>query len=87
MKKILLLLICLALISCKAKDKTDNSGLQAAAQAKQGVISTGSTSKSTTRDPSKIDLDLTQMSSTMIYSTMFDMLVMPEDYVEKNIKL
>ena len=87
MKKISLLLICLALISCKAKDKTDNSGLQAAAQAKQGVVSTGSTSTSTTRDPSKIDLDLTQMSATMIYSTMFDMLVMPEDYVEKNIKL
>ncbi len=87
MKKISLLLICLALISCKAKDKTDNSGLQAAAQAKQGVVSTDSTSNSTTRDPSKIDLDLTQMSATMIYSTMFDMLVMPEDYVEKNIKL
>ena len=27
------------------------------------------------------------MSATMIYSTMFDMLIMPEDYVEKNIKV
>ena len=90
MKKFFLLISCLALLSCKAKDKTDNSGLQAAAQAKQAVASTGSNTgapDSTTRDPSKIDLDLTQMSATMIYSTMFDMLVMPEDYVEKNIKV
>ncbi|WP_338370691.1 hypothetical protein [Treponema bryantii] len=36
---------------------------------------------------SKVDLDLTKMSATMIYTTIFDMLVMPEDYVEKNIKV
>ena len=41
----------------------------------------------TTATTGKIDLDLTQMSATMIYSTIFDMLIMPEDYVEKNIKV
>lgn len=71
-----------ALISCKAKDKTDNAGLQAAAAAKEQSIS-----QTASRTSSKIDLDLTKMSATMIYSTMFDMLVMPEDYVEKNIKV
>lgn len=95
MKKLLLLLICLALLSCKAKDKTDITGLQAAAEAKntvaevretietsglQPVVSTGS-------NTSKINLDLTKMSATMIYSTIFDMLIMPEDYIEKNIKV
>ena len=35
----------------------------------------------------KIDFDLTKMSATMIYSTIFDMLIMPEEYVDKNIKL
>ena len=83
MKKLSLLVICLALLACKAKDKTDNAGLQAAAAAKassQQVASPDST-------PGKIDLDLTKMSATMIYSTMFDMLVMPEDYIEKNIKV
>ena len=89
MKKILILLICLPLLSCKAKDKTDNSGLQAAAAAKQSAIErpSGFIESNTTSNPSKIDLDLTKMSATMIYSTMFDMLVMPEDYVEKNIKV
>ncbi len=86
MKKVLLILICLLLLSCKAREKTDNSSLQAANEAKaqttvsQPVVSTNSTN-------GKIDLDLTKMSATMIYSTMFDMLIMPEDYVEKSIKV
>ena len=66
MKKIFLLIICLTLLSCKAKERIEPT---------------------TTRDLTKIDLDLTKMSATMIYSTMFDMLIMPEDYVEKNIKV
>ena len=61
------------------------AGLQAASEAK--VQTTVSTQTTATRDPSKIDLDLTQMSATMIYSTMFDILVMAEDYVDKNIKV
>ena len=72
-------------LSCKAKDKTDNSGLQAAATAKQLPVE--SLKSSSSRDSSKIDLDLTKMSATMIYSTIFDMLIMPEDYVDKTIKV
>ena len=77
MKKIAVLLMCLTLFSCKAKDKTDNTGLKA----------TTGASPTARSDPSKIDLDLTKMSATMIYSTIFDMLVMAEDYVDKNIKV
>lgn len=84
-----------ALLSCKAKDKIDNSGLQAAAAAKNTVepdntvveCPPGRIETATTPAPSKVDLDLTKMSATMIYSTIFDMLIMPEDYVDKNIKL
>ena len=83
-----ILLISLFFISCKGKSTTNNSGLQAAAEAKSSVIEspTGGIETSTL-NPSKIDLDLTKMSATMIYSTMFDMLVMAEDYVDKNIKV
>lgn len=101
MKKLFLLLLCIILVSCKAKDKTETAGLQAASEAKNSVIespSGGIESRSQATLPSlqanlpqknteKIDLDLTQMSATMIYSTMFDMLVMAEDYVDKNIKV
>ena len=82
-----------ALLSCKAKDKTDNSGLQAATEAKNTVseapekAAKPSTSTAAASAPSKVDLDLTKMSATMIYSTIFDMLVMAEDYIEKNIKV
>ena len=82
MKKLFLLLICITLLSCKAKDKTNNAGLEAAAAAKEQSVS-----QAAPRDSSKIDLDLTKMSATMIYSTIFDMLVMAEDYVDKNIKV
>lgn len=84
-----------ALLSCKAKDKIDNSGLQAAAAAKNTVepdntvveCPPGRIETTTTPAPSKVDLDLTKMSATMIYSTIFDMLIMPEDYVERIIKV
>ena len=84
-----------ALLSCKAKDKIDNSGLQAAAAAKNTVepentvveCPPGRIETTTTPAPSKVELDLTKMSATMIYSTIFDMLIMPEDYVEKIIKV
>ncbi len=84
-----------ALLSCKAKDNTDNSGLQAAAEAKSSVASEntvvecppGRIETTTTPALSKVDLDLTKMSATMIYSTIFDMLIMAEDYIEKNIKV
>ncbi len=36
---------------------------------------------------SKIDLDLTKMSATMIYSTIFDMLVMAQEYQDKTVKI
>ena len=35
----------------------------------------------------KVDFDLTKMSSTMIYSTVFDMMIAPEDYENKVIKV
>ena len=84
-----------ALLSCKAKDKIDNSGLQAAAAAKNTVepdntvveCPSGRIETTTTPAPSKVNLDLTKMSATMIYSTIFDMLIMPEDYVERIIKV
>ena len=86
MKKISLVLTSLLLLSCKGKDKTNTAGIEAAATAKAASQPVASTD-STTVVSDKIDLDLTKMSATMIYSTMFDMLVMPEDYIEKNIKV
>ena len=94
-----------ALLSCKAKDTTNNSGAMAAIAAKSAEptpvapdTTTDSSSNlsgsqpvfspsSNTGPSATPDLDLTKMSSTMIYTTIFDMLIMPEDYVEKTIKV
>ena len=43
--------------------------------------------ESQNQNQTKIDLDLTKMSSTMIYSTVFEMLIMAEDYKDKNIRV
>lgn len=36
---------------------------------------------------SKVDIDLSTMSSTMIYAQVFNMLIMPDEYVGKNLKM
>ena len=83
-----------ALLSCKASEKINNSGIQAANSAKNTAVTENteialsqSDSIENTASAGTINLDLTKMSATMIYSTIFDMLIMPEDYVEKNIKV
>ena len=35
----------------------------------------------------KIDVDLTKMSATMIYANVFDMLIDPDSYIDKRIKM
>ncbi len=90
----LLLTIPNALLSCKAKDKVNNSGIEAATAAKNTVIETETPPPSVPVEKKPVktadatpDLDLTKMSATMIYSTIFDMLIMPEDYIERIIKV
>lgn len=39
------------------------------------------------RDPGAVDVDLTQLSSTMVYSEVYAMMVEPEQYVGKTIKM
>lgn len=38
-------------------------------------------------DISKVDVDLSVMSATMIYSEVFNMVIMPEEYEEKTLKI
>ncbi|MBP5519795.1 MAG: hypothetical protein J6X84_04375 [Treponema sp.] len=94
----LLITIPNALISCSKNDsqKNQSSANQTAvvSEPQNNVTeqkNTGSQAAPATASaalPSTTpDLDLTKMSATMIYSTIFDMLIMPEDYMEKNIKL
>ena len=74
-----------ALLSCSKKPLVTTPTSAPSNAGDSPSASVQSTTK--TPLPAKPDLDLTKMSATMIYSTIFDMLIMPEDYVEKVIKV
>lgn len=81
-----------ALLSCSKKPlettptSTPATAVQSpSVQVQKAEQPASSTTNATTS--SKPDFDLTKMSATMIYSTIFDMLIMPEEYVEKVIKV
>ena len=89
---LLILLLSFALISCSKKTIATSPVSTPAAAAQSPSVQVqkaeqpaSSTTSATTS--SKPDFDLTKMSATMIYSTIFDMLIMPEEYVEKVIKV
>ena len=45
------------------------------------------TSAATENVTGKVDVDLTALSSTMVYSEVYNMLTMPENYVGKTVKM
>lgn len=74
---ILTLVLTLSFVACsKSSDKNENSNSK----------STTKTTETTTEAKS-FDLDLTQLSSTLIYSEVYNMLITPDDYKGKIIKM
>lgn len=47
----------------------------------------GNTSAAVGQNGSSVDVDLTQLSSTMIYSEVYNMMTKPEDYIGKTVKM
>ena len=74
---ILALVLALSFVACsKNSDKNENSNSKA----------TTKITESTTEAKS-VDLDLTELSSTLIYSEVYNMLITPDDYKGKIIKM
>lgn len=48
---------------------------------------TGFKREAATTEGRRVDVDLTQLSSTMVYAQVFDMLVSPDTYVGKTIRM
>lgn len=81
MKKIiaimLVLVLALSFVACsKNSDKNENSNSKTTTKATE-----------TTIEAKSVDLDLTQLSSTLIYSEVYNMLITPDDYKGKIIKM
>lgn len=75
---ILALVLALSFVACsKNSDKNDNSNSK----------TTIKTTESTTTEAKSVDLDLTKLSSTLVYSEVYNMLITPDDYKGKIIKM
>lgn len=82
MKKIiaivLALVLALSFVACsKNSEKKENSNSK----------TTTKITESTTTEAKSVDLDLTELSSTLIYSEVYNMLITPDDYKGKIIKM
>lgn len=74
---ILTLVVALSFVACsKNSDKNENSNSK-----------TTTKTTETTTEAKSVDLDLTQLSSTLIYSEVYNMLITPDDYKGKIIKM
>ena len=73
---ILALVLALSFVACsKNSDKNENSNSKTTTKATE-----------TTTEAKSVDLDLTKLSSTVVYSEVYNMLITPDDYKGKIIK-
>lgn len=80
-------LMMISLFSCsKAKSKKNKKAVIVQPDNVKQELDKGA-STNTSINNSTPDIDLTKMSVTMIYSQIFNMLIMPEEYVDKTIKV
>lgn len=74
---ILALVFALSFVACsKSSDKNENTNSKTTTKATE-----------TTTEVKSVDLDLTQLSSTLVYSEVYNMLITPDDYKGKIIKM
>lgn len=75
---ILALVLALSFVACsKNSEKNENSNSK----------TTTKITEPTTTEAKSVDLDLTELSSTLIYSEVYNMLITPDDYKGKIIKM
>ena len=96
-KKILIAgVVALSLVACgrsevpEASDDQDDvviaeSAIEEEEEVDKNLL--GDEEPSTSAQSSEVDLDLTAMSSTMVYSEVYNIMVSPKDYIGKSIKM
>ncbi len=82
MKKIIAIILALVLtLSFAACSKNSNKNENSNSKATTKIT------ESTTAEAKSVDLDLTQLSSTVVYSEVYNMLITPDNYKGKIIKM
>ena len=76
----IILLVCLLFTACGNNTIT-------ATEAPETIVAESSQPGAQVADSNKYDVDLTQLSSTMVYSEVYNMFVNPDNYMGKSIKM
>ena len=93
MKKVLsfMLVICMLFSLAACGNSTSEQGSTASPssreQSNSGTDSQDTSENNADQEIQKIDVDLTQLSSTMVYSEVYNMMYTPEDYIGKTVKM
>lgn len=90
MKKVLAILSCFVIILSFAACSDKNSQNAASSSSRVGETTAAEekgSAKASSTDSEKIDVDLTSLSSTMVYSEVYNMLNEPDKYMGKTIKM
>ncbi|MFI3167075.1 MAG: hypothetical protein R3Y32_03045 [Bacillota bacterium] len=76
-RNLLLSILILTMIFTTACSETSQASTTEAPQSTQSVV----------EPESEVDIDLTKLSTTMIYASVYDMLLNPDEYTSKNVKI
>lgn len=85
MKKWVILLICFTMISMLAACGKDSPA--EAAEEKPAAVDEVVSPDDPAGGSGNIDVDLTSLSSTMVYSEVYNMVSQPDDYIGKTVKM
>ena len=83
---ILILTMLLSLAACGSNDFPKEASAPAVSSAPTEAIQQGQAETEENRASDAVDVDLTQLSSTMVYSEVYAMATEPEQYIGKTVK-
>lgn len=81
------LLMILSLAACSGSKKTDSASSAVSGASASSGKSSGATERPAAPSSEGVDVDLTKMSSTMVYSEVLNMQQSPDDYYGKIVKM
>ena len=74
-------------VSSVIQQQMEQSNTEQQNEVQQPVQQDNSSGKKTASASSDVDVDLTKLSSTMVYSEVYAMMTAPEDYIGKTVKM
>lgn len=74
-------------VSSVMQQQMEQSNTKQVSETQQPAQQGNNASKNATAVPAKVDVDLTKLSSTMVYSEVYNMMAAPEDYIGKTVRM